>query len=204
MIRINLLGVERQKIKAAAFDISQHAGILCAVILVLASAGTGGWYWSLRQEAAQLERETTAANREAARLKSLLKEVQDFEAQSQRLQERVKLIESLRAGQSVPVQLLDHISRSMPDMLWLTDLKQDGGAVTIQGRSNTLIALSDFVGNLGTNALVQKPIEIVNSQLTEEQGAKKGQQAAQLVSFTVKVQLAGVQASEPAKKKGRA
>jgi Tfp pilus assembly protein PilN len=92
----------------------------------------------------------------------------------------------------------------MPDMLWLTDLKQDGGAVTIQGRSNTLIALSDFVGNLGTNALVQKPIEIVNSQLTEEQGAKKGQQAAQLVSFTVKVQLAGVQASEPAKKKGRA
>ena len=48
MIRINLLGVERQKIKAAAFDISQHAGTLCAVILVLASAGTGGWYWLLR------------------------------------------------------------------------------------------------------------------------------------------------------------
>jgi type IV pilus assembly protein PilN len=206
MIRINLLGVERQKIKAAAFDISQHTGTVCALILVLASAGTGGWYWSLRQEAAQLDRETTAANREAARLKSLLKEVQDFEAQSQRLQDRVKLIESLRAGQSVPVQLLDHISRSMPDMLWLTQLSQDGGSVTIQGRSNTLIALSDFVGNLGTNALVQKPIEIVNSQLAEEEGAKKGQQAAKLVSFTVRVQLAGVQASEPAnpKKKGRA
>src|SRR5687767_3562876 len=112
MIRINLLGVERQKIKAAAFDISQHTGTVCAVLLVLASAGTGGWYWSLRQEAAQLERDTTAANREAARLKSLLSEVQDFEAQKKRLEDRVKLIESLRAGQSVPVQLLDHISRS--------------------------------------------------------------------------------------------
>ena len=206
MIRINLLGVERQKIKAAAFDISQHTGTVCAVILVLASAGTGGWYWSLRQESAQLNRDTTAANREATRLKSLLSEVQEFEAQKQRLEDRVKLIESLRAGQSVPVQLLDHISRSMPDMLWLTELRQDGGSVTIEGRSNTLIALSDFVGNLGTNALVQKPIEIVNSQLAEEEGAKKGQQAAKLVSFTVRVQLAGVQASESSnpKKKGRA
>ena len=206
MIRINLLGVERQKVKAAAFDISQHTGALCAVLLVLASAGTGGWYWSLRQEAAQLDRDTKAADREAARLKSLLAEVQDFEAQTKRLEDRVKLIESLRAGQSVPVQLLDHISRSMPDMLWLTELTQDGGSVTIQGRSTTLIALSDFVGNLGTNALVQKPIEIVNSQLAEAEGAKKGQAAADLVAFTVRVQLAGVQASESStpKKKGRA
>ena len=54
MIRINLLGVERQKVKAAAFDISQHTGVLCAVMLVLASAGTGWWFWSLRQESAQV------------------------------------------------------------------------------------------------------------------------------------------------------
>ena len=39
------------------------------------------------------------------------------------------------------------------------------GAVTIQGRSTTLIALSDFVGNLGNGALLKKPIEIVNSQV---------------------------------------
>ncbi len=206
MIRINLLGVERQKIKAAAFDISQHTGVICAVLLVLASSGTGWWFWSLRQESAQLDADTAAATREAARLKSLLNEVQAFEAQSKQLQDRVKLIESLRAGQSVPVQLLDHISRSLPDMLWLTELRQDGGAVTIQGSSTTLIALSDFVGNLGSNALVQKPIEIVNSQLTEAQGAKKGQPTTNVISFTVRVQLAGVQASEPAnpKKKGRA
>ena len=41
MIRINLLGVERQKVKAAAFDIRQHTGALCVVMLVLVSAGTG-------------------------------------------------------------------------------------------------------------------------------------------------------------------
>src|SRR5688572_5975871 len=102
MIRINLLGGERPKVKAAAFDISQHTGAVCAVMLVLASAGTGWWFWSLRQESAQVDADTAAANREAARLKSLLTEVQQFEARTKQLQDRVKLIESLRAGQSLP------------------------------------------------------------------------------------------------------
>ena len=205
MIRINLLGVERQKVKAAAFDISQHSGALCAVMLVLASAGTGWWFWSLRQESAKVDADTAAANREAARLKSVLTEVQRFEARTKQLQERVQLIERLRAGQSVPVQLLDHISRSLPDMLWLTDLQQEGPAVTIQGRSTTLIALSDFVGNLGSNALLVKPIEIVNSQVEPGETSKNGQTSPDLISFTVRVQVAGVAPSEPApRKKGRA
>ena len=205
MIRINLLGVERQKVKAAAFDISQHTGVLCAVMLVLASAGTGWWFWSLRQESAKVDADTAAANREAARLKSVLNEVQQFEARTKQLQERVQLIERLRAGQSVPVQLLDHISRSLPDMLWLTDLQQEGPAVTIQGRSTTLIALSDFVGNLGNNALLVKPIEIVNSQVEPGESSKNGQTTPDLISFTVRVQVAGVAPSEPApRKKGRA
>jgi type IV pilus assembly protein PilN len=206
MIRINLLGVEREKVKAAGFDISQRVPLLCVLIVLVAGGGTGWWYWSLRQESTQLAADTTAAEREASRLKSLLLEVEQFETRSKQLQERVKLIETLRAGQSVPVQLLDHISRSLPDMLWLTQLEQDGGAVTLQGRSTTLIALSDFVGNLGTSALVVKPIEIVNSQVEAADKSRNGQQAADLISFTVRVQLAGVQAPDPAnaKKKGRA
>jgi type IV pilus assembly protein PilN len=206
MIRINLLGVERQKVKAAStFDISQHAGVMCAVILVLASAGTGWWYWSLKQESEQVDADTAAANREAARLKSVMAEVAQFEARSQQLQDRVKLIEQLRAGQSLPVQLLDHISRSLPDMLWLTNLQQEGGAVTIQGRSTTLIALSDFVGNLGGNALLAKPIEIVNSQVEPGQSSKNGPAGPDLISFTVRAQLAAMPAAADAnpKKKGR-
>ena len=50
-------------------------------------------------------------------------------------------------------------------MLWLTEMEQKGNDVTIEGRSTTLISLSDFVGNLGTSPLLQKPIEIVNSQV---------------------------------------
>src|SRR5205814_5730556 len=103
---------------------------------------------------------------------TLLAEVKVFENRKSTLEQRVALIERLRQGQTVPVQLLDHISRSVPDMLWLTDLKQEGQFVTIEGRSTTLIGLSDFVGNLGSNAVLQKPVEIMDSQVqTADQAA---------------------------------
>ncbi|HEY6506466.1 MAG TPA: PilN domain-containing protein [Vicinamibacterales bacterium] len=207
MIRINLLGVERKATKTPiTFNLSQQAPMVCLALLLGAAGGTGWWFWSLRQDSLRVDADTVAANREAARLKSLLVEVSQFEARSKQLQQRVQLIESLRAGQSVPVQLLDHISRSLPDMLWLTELNQDGGAVTLQGRSTTLIALSDFVGNLGSNALLQKPIEIVNSQVEPGEAGKNGQPTPDLISFTVRAQLAGAPPPEPTtrKRRGRA
>jgi type IV pilus assembly protein PilN len=197
VIRINLLGVERQKVKKAAaapsFDLGQRLTVLCSLILVASLLGIGWWYWSLTTTATELDGEIARSQREAAQLKSLLNEVKTFEDRRGQLQQRVQLIEQLRSGQSVPVQLLDHVSRSLPDMLWLTEMNQDNGAVTIQGRSTTLIALSDFVGNLGSTPLLQKPIEIVNSQVEASSGAAqtKGQAPVETIKFTVRAQLAG-------------
>jgi type IV pilus assembly protein PilN len=186
MIRINLLGVERQKVKKPflAIDPTQSLTLICALIMVVTVAGIGWWFWSLRRESARVDAEIVAAQQESARLQSLLTEVQQFEAQRATLQQRVELIEQLRRGQSVPVQLLDHVSKSVPDMLWLTTMTQDAAQVTIEGRSTTLIALSDFVGNLGSSDLLRKPIEIVQSQVQPA-----SQTAPELVAFTVRAQI---------------
>jgi len=199
MIRVNLLGVERQKVRKPllAIDPAQSVNFLGALVLVAAALGIAWWFWSLRQEGAQLDAEITAAQQESARLQSLLVEVQQFEAQRTTLQQRVQLIEQLRRGQSIPVQLLDHVSRSVPEMLWLTTMTQDATQVTIQGRSTTLIALSDFVGNLGSNDLLVKPIEIVESQVVPASAA-----APELVSFTVRAQINTPATPEPAGGRG--
>jgi type IV pilus assembly protein PilN len=208
MIRINLIGVERQTKKSVSLDLSQQVPLVCAALVLLTAGGTGWWYWSLRQQSQEIEVQVAAADREATRLKSLLADVRAFETRSNQLQDRVKLIETLRTGQSVPVQLLDHVSRSMPDSLWLTQLQQDGAAVTIEGRSTTLIALSDFVGNLGSSPILQKPIEIVSSQVEAgdaDKSSKTGQKLPDLISFVVRAQVVGAQVHEAAgKKKGRA
>jgi type IV pilus assembly protein PilN len=189
MIRINLLGGERKKApRAVVFDASQRLNLICGLIFAVAIGGVGWWYWSLSQESSSVDAEIATAEQEAARLRSMMAEVAEFEAQRARIQQRVALIEELRAGQSLPVQLLDHVSRSLPDMLWLTSMTQDATQVTIAGNSRTLIALSDFVGNLGAGDVLLRPIEIVDSRVREATGT--GRDATpELIQFTVRAQL---------------
>ncbi len=189
MIRINLLGGEQSKARAPiTFDIGQVVTVVCSLVMVTTLLIVGWWYWSLRGESLRVDEELAAGRQEATRLQPLLAEVEQFEEQRARIQERVALIERLRSGQSIPVQLLDHVSRSLPDTLWLTSMQQEDDQITIAGRSTTLIALSDFVGNLAGSDLLLRPIEIVNSQV--EPAAGIGEQATpDLIQFTVRARI---------------
>ena len=199
MIRINLLGGERQvKKRAVAFDLGKRLTLVCSLLLVVTAAGIGYWFNSLNQRSAQVDADIVSAQQEQARLQSIIRDVAAFNQQRAQLQQRVALIEQLRGGQSVPVQLLDAVSKSVPDMLWLTDLEQKGSDITIQGQSTTLISLSDFVGNLGNTPLLQKPIEIVDSKVETVPGSGPGS-GVDLIKFTVKAQLApSAKAASPA------
>ena len=190
MIRINLLGAQRPSVrKTSSFtllDPSQRATFACCVIFGATALGVGSWYWSLTTKAAALDTEISAARAEVTRLNKVLAEVKRAEDRRGQLQQRVAIIEELRRGQGVPVQMLDHVSRSMPEFLWLTALEQKADDVTIEGRTTTLISLADFVTNLGTNKLVEKPIDIINSQVEQSSGPT---QTEELIKFSVKAPL---------------
>lgn len=203
MIRINLLGGERQKAKSAArFDASQQLTALGSLMVVAAACGIGFWYWTLGNESTRLDGQIASLQAEAARLDKVLAEVKSFQDRKTTLQQRVALIERLRQGQTVPVQLLDHVSRSLPEMLWLTDLREEGQFIVIEGRTTTLIGLSDFVNNLGTNDVLQKPIQIMDSAAEASTDNKSA--APELVHFKVRAALNGLPtADEAGKGKGK-
>jgi type IV pilus assembly protein PilN len=189
MIRINLISQTREKPRRRAPATSlvgsgQKITVACTLILALAALGTGWWYWSLRKEAAKLTDDIVAAESETKRLQALIVQVRQFESRKAQLQERVSLIETLRRGQSSPVHVLDAISRSVPDMLWLTQLDQKGPDLTIEGRCMTLTSISDFVDNLGRSGWFKKPVEIVDSKV---EAGPAG--AGELIKFTIKAQV---------------
>jgi type IV pilus assembly protein PilN len=192
MIRINLLGAQRPSVrKASSFsllDPNQRATFACCAIFGATALGIGSWYWSLTTKAAALDTEVSVAQAEVTRLNKVIAEVKRAEDRRGQLQQRVAIIEDLRRDQSVPVQMLDHVSRSMPEYLWLTALEQKADDVMIEGRTTTLISLADFVANLGTNKLVEKPIDIINSQVEPSSGPP-GAQAEELIKFSVKAPL---------------
>jgi type IV pilus assembly protein PilN len=185
MIRINLLAVERERTKKTARVVispAQRVTLGASLILAATVAGIGWWFWSLHQTSTQIDAEIKRAEAETAQLRSVLTQVQKFEARKAQLQQRVTLIEQLRKGQSAPVHVLDQISRSLPDRLWLTEMKQVGAEFTIAGMATSLTALSDFVANLEGTRWFKRPVEIVDSQVVTDQ--KK--ETAELVRFSIK------------------
>ena len=168
MIRINLLAGDRDRsTSAVGIDLGQKVTVGCSVILIVTVLVIGWRFWSLRQDSFQLTQELAAADQELDRLAFVLERVRRFEVQEGQLAERVELIEDLRRGQSRPVQMLDEISRSLPDGVWLLELRQENGGVFVIGRATTLTALSDFVANLESTGQVVPPVQIVDNQLED-------------------------------------
>jgi len=165
MIRINLLAVEREaKKKKATFQAGQKITLFCGLILVLTIAVVGWRYWALSRVSSQLDADIASAQDETRRLHGIIQQVQAFEQQKAQLQQRVVLIEQLRKSQTGPVHMLDQLSRSLPPMLWLTNLKQEDNTITIDGKSTTQTGVSDFVANLESSGYFKKSIDIISSQ----------------------------------------
>jgi type IV pilus assembly protein PilN len=110
----------------------------------------------------------------------VLTQVQQFETRKAQLQQRVTLIEELRKGQSGPVHMLDSLSRSLPDRLWLVELSQKESEITVEGIATSLTALSDLVSNLEASGYFKKPVEIIKSQVDSTRDA------GDLVKFAIK------------------
>ncbi len=201
MIRINLIS-ERRSVKAVSkgFQTGQKITVIGSLLLVLTLVGVGWRYWALGQQQAEVTREVAAAQREEQRLAEILKQVAEFEVRKQQLEQRVALIDDLRKGQNAPVHMVDQISRALPDMTWLTSLKQEGYTLTIQGRCLTLTALSDFVGNLEASRYFMRPVEIVDSVVVNGDGKA----TPDLIQFTIRgtFQMAGIDPPATTGKKG--
>jgi type IV pilus assembly protein PilN len=185
MIRINLLAAERTpKKKAIAFQTGQKLVIGCSLILVLAVLFIGWRFWSLSRQSTQLDLEIAAAQQETTRLHSIIQQVQQFEQRKAQLQQRVTLIEQLRNGQTGPVHMLDQISRALPPMVWLLELKQTGDSVQLDGRCATLTGLSEYVTNLEASGYFKRSVEIINTQV-ESATTPPGE----LIKFSIKGQF---------------
>jgi type IV pilus assembly protein PilN len=186
MIKINLLAVERKSAKKTfAFSTAYRMTVGCSMILVVALMVIGYSYWSVAQASARVDAEISTAQQETTRLHSIIQQVQQFEQRKAQLQQRVALIEQLRKEQTGPVHMLDQISRALPPMLWLTDLRQGENAneVLIDGRASTLTNLSDFVANLEGSGYFKRSVEILDSQ------ADATKEGAELVQFSIRAQF---------------
>jgi type IV pilus assembly protein PilN len=166
MIKINLLGVERAKVKKkVAFQVGQKLTLGCSIILILTAVFIGWRYWTISKESAKVDAEIADAQAQTKRLQAIITQVQQYEQRKAQLGQRVTLIKELQKEQTGPVHMLDEISRALPSMVWLTDLKETSvpNEVSIEGKCLNDTLVSDFVANLEGTGYFKRSIEIVGT-----------------------------------------
>jgi type IV pilus assembly protein PilN len=166
MIRINLLAADKPeatKKKAAAAPGAVQAYMILALFAGGALLASLGLWWIKTTNIKELEEKIAAAQKRQAELQAIKVQVEAFERRKRILDAKVKLIEQLKAQQSGPVHMLDEISKSLPDFVWLTTLDQVGNQITMGGESSGLTSVADFIQNLQRSGWFPK-VDLVSSQ----------------------------------------
>jgi len=176
MIKVNLLATNPGAAPAREWlPREQRSALVGIALLVVTAAGIGGAWWYLQRQRTTLEAEIASAETELVRLKDAAKLVERATARKTELAERLSLIERLRAAKRGPVNLLETISRSLPDGLWLTDMKQNGAVVQFEGRATSLTSITDFAELMQNSGLFKRPVEILttSNDVIEERAVVK-------------------------------
>jgi Tfp pilus assembly protein PilN len=164
VIRINLLG-NVPKVARPWVPANQKSAIAGLAMLALTATGVGGWWWQVAHARADVDRQIAQSEIELTRMKNVSLMVEQAVAQKLELTERLGLIDRLHRTQRAPVELLQTVSRSVPDGLWLLELKQQGNAIQIEGRASSLTSLADFVERLQTSGRFEHPVDIVTTNM---------------------------------------
>lgn len=178
MIKINLLRPEKKEVAAgggAAVSFVEEAkpsklsvpALVGAVALTV--VGIGLMYFLQAGELNRQQKLLDERTLRKAELEKVLKELAQIEATKLELDKKIKIISDLKLKQRDAVLMMDKMSRSLPDWVWLTDLTYRGGAVAISGKalSNNLIA--DLINNLQNSSYFTN-VQITSSARKREAG----------------------------------
>lgn len=149
---------ELKKVRHAAF-----ARVLGAVAIASLGLIGLGWFLSASQIEAQSDKNTLLEN-EISEMKKKVETIQDLDIKRERLLGRKKVIEELQSNRSQIVHLFDQLVRTVPNGIQLSSIKQTGGFLINEGRSESSSRVSEYMSSLEASPW----IEGVDLQIIEE------------------------------------
>ena len=195
MAKINLLPwraerrAQRQKEFYGMLGLAAVAGVLLSFLI---------WFYYGQQISGQNTR-NQFLEQEIVKVKAQNEEIKTLGKQKDRLLARKKVIEQLQANRSQMVHLFDSLVRTIPDGVALSNIKQEGEILTLEGRAQSNARVSAYMRNLeGSGWMTNPDLSIIEAKAEDKAapGASSGQARALPYAFSLQVKLANPAAVE--------
>jgi len=172
MIRINLLKVEKKEVEAApplaetevkTKKKAPGGNLIIVFALILLAALAFLQKKALNNERGLLDK----AKEEKQKLESVLTKLDQVEEQRLFLQKKIDLINQLQARKSGAVRIMEELSASLPDWVWLTEVSVNPQTIQIKGKALSNIQISDYMRNLERSGLLDAFSLLDSTQKTQ-------------------------------------
>lgn len=144
MIRVNLLPVKRKK-KHRPIPTFAISVIIITVFTFIVLAYV---FFYLNSRLSSLRGQHRNNQQKIAELKERVREVENFEKLNKAFENKKNIIEQLRKNQSIPVKLLDEVSKLLPNGVWLNSMSVAAENINIDGYAFTNSDVVAYVDNL--------------------------------------------------------
>jgi type IV pilus assembly protein PilN len=191
VILINLLPHREaaRKKRQDVFNLSLIASALAGAVIACVI-----YLWLQGQISSQQD-QNMILQKEIATLEAQIKEIAGLEAEIAALRARQQAVEDLQSDRNLPVHMLSELVKQLPDGVYITNMRQENQAVSLQGVAQSNERVSELLRNLANNTpWFSKPelVEIVAGNITL--GARDQRRVS---NFSIRVRL--VRASEAQK-----
>src|SRR5207245_8891134 len=117
MIFINLLPVRAAKKR----EFGRQQVVLFVLLLVLAGIGNYFVYNRFESELRSLDKQILTTRAEIAQLERTIGEVKSIKEDKKALEDKMKILDTLKKGRTGPVKVLDELATISPQTAWIID-----------------------------------------------------------------------------------
>ncbi len=180
MPRINLLPWREQerKVRRREFMVASGGAVFAGVVFM----GVGMLLYQSWIDA-QTEK-NNLLKKEIVKLDAQIADIQDLENRKQRLVARMEIIEKLQRSRPEVVHLFDELVKTVPEGIYLTQIKQTNRRLEIHGVAQSSTRVSTFMRNIDGSTWMDNPVlQVVESAQNSPTGGS---------SFTLFTDMVGV------------
>jgi type IV pilus assembly protein PilN len=180
MPRINLLPWREQerKVRRREFLVAIGGAAIAGIIFV----GGGKLLYGSWIDAQNAK--NNLLKKEIVKLDAQIADIQDLENRKQRLVARMEIIEKLQRKRPEIVHLFDELVKTVPDGIYLTQIKETGKKLEMKGIAQSSTRVSTFMRNIDSSSWMDNPqLQVVETSKDSPTGGS---------SFTLSSDVIGV------------